>query len=314
MHCYFVPPYVEERIGSSQSAPFDFRDQRRLTANLTLADIGENKSPVIVWDCENQKKLRVRKAEKNDPVAKMCQNFAQFCITYFERVLGRSGINGQTVNVNIHFGRSYNNAFWQGTELVIGDGDGSIFKNFGESLEVMAHEMGHGVVHNTANLKYEGQSGALNEHFADVFGISCQAAYRNRNDWLIGNEVMGPKAYGESLRHMMFPGSAFNNPVMGIDQQPAYMKDFYDGPADNGGVHINSGIMNRLFALTCLQIEIQYVVKIWYSGLLRMEGEENFSSALAKIIDQARRYAAIGSAPTGAPQAIRWAARQVGLL
>ena len=173
---------------------------------------------------------------------------------------------------NVHYGAKFNNAFWYNGQITLGDGDGVIFTNFAQSLDVIAHELGHGVVENTANLVYEGQSGALNEHFADVFGtvvtqwVDKKAKekatgrevewldFAREADWLIGDEIMGPDLYGECLRSMSEPGTAYDNKFLGKDPQPAHMKDIYTGTGDNGGVHINSGIMNKAFHLTALEI------------------------------------------------------------
>ena len=116
-------------------------------------------------------------------------------------------------------------------------------------LDVVAHELAHGVTQFTAGLIYKNQSGALNEHFSDVFGTAITQWANNESvqdaDWLIGDEIMGPALYGESLRSMRHPGTAYDNNIMGKDPQPAHYDDRYQGTRDNGGVHINSGIPNR---------------------------------------------------------------------
>ena len=110
--------------------------------------------------------------------------------------------NGMDIICNVHFGEKYNNAFWDGKQITIGDGDGKIFTSFSKSLDVIAHELGHGIVQCTANFVYQDQSGALNEHFADVFGSVITQHVRNQTaetaDWLIGDEIMGPN-YMERL-------------------------------------------------------------------------------------------------------------------
>jgi Zn-dependent metalloprotease len=118
---------------------------------------------------------------------------------------------------------------------------------------VVAHELTHGVTQHTAGLIYYGQSGALNESMSDVFGTVIQQAIDGKTaddaDWLIGNDIMGPDLYGEALRSMKAPGSAYDNYIMGKDPQPDHMTRYYHGADDNQGVHINSGIPNKVFYL-----------------------------------------------------------------
>jgi Zn-dependent metalloprotease len=111
--------------------------------------------------------------------------------------------NGMDLIGNVHYGEKYNNAFWDGKQMVFGDGDGAMFTSFTKSLDVVAYEMGHGVVHFYADFNYQDQLGALYEHFADMFG-SVVTQYIEKEtaataDWLIGDEIMGPELYGESF-------------------------------------------------------------------------------------------------------------------
>lgn len=129
--------------------------------------------------------------------------------------------SGMDIICNIHYGENYNNAFWDGTQITIRDGDGKRFTSFSKSLDVIAHELGHGIVQYTANFVYQDQPGALNEHFADVFG-SVVTQYVEKQtaetaDWLIGDEIMGPELYGEALRSMAAPGTAYDHSLMGKD-------------------------------------------------------------------------------------------------
>jgi Zn-dependent metalloprotease len=138
--------------------------------------------------------------------------------------------------------------------MVYGDGDGVIFTRFTKSVDVVGHELTHGVVQFTSALEYFGESGALNEHFADVFGTLVKQ-YRRRQtaksaDWLIGKEILVPAPTRTALRSMKAPGTGYqNDPDLGDDPQPSHYRDRYRGSADNGGVHINSGIANHAFYL-----------------------------------------------------------------
>lgn len=238
---------------------------------------------------------------------------------YFKSVLGRNSIDnlGMDLVTNVHFGQKYQNAFWDGDDITLGDGDGKIFVNFSKSLDVIAHEIAHGVTQFTANFKYSGQSGALHEHFSDVFGsaITQYAAKQNAEDadWLIGNEIMGPELYGESIRSMSEPGTAYDNALIGKDIQPAHMKDYYTGSADNYGVHINSGIPNKAFYLASMEIETDTAARIWYNALQKLWPSANFNDAVKVIVDSTRILIKDGKAPQGATQKVRTAFKEVGL-
>lgn len=190
----------------------------------------------------------------------------------------------------VHYGEDYNNAFWNGTQMVYGDGDGEIFQRFTKSIDVIGHELSHGITQYEAALEYEGQAGALNESFSDVFGSLVKQYSLNQKadkaDWLIGNGLFGRKVKGIALRSMKEPGTAYNDSTIGKDPQPGHMKDYVNTTSDNGGVHINSGIPNRAFYLTAMEIggyAWEKAGKIWYVALTeRLRERSNFLS-LANI-------------------------------
>ena len=160
---------------------------------------------------------------------------------------------------SVHYDQDYDNAFWNGDQMVFGDGDGVIFTGFTKALDVIGHELTHGVTQFTANLDYNAQSGALNESFSDVFG-SLVKQYRNGEDtasadWLIGKGILAPGIHGVALRSMKAPGTAYDDPKLGgKDPQPADMSGYVDTADDNGGVHLNSGIPNHAFFLLADQL------------------------------------------------------------
>lgn len=165
---------------------------------------------------------------------------------------------GMPLLATVHYGQRYDNAFWDGTQMVFGDGDGVIFERFTKSLDVIGHELAHGVTEHTAGLMYQGQAGALNESVSDVFGVlvtqyAAQQAAADA-DWLVGAELLAPGVQGRALRDMRNPGTAYDDPRLGTDPQPAHMDDYVETTDDNGGVHINSGIPNRAFVLAALAI------------------------------------------------------------
>ena len=142
--------------------------------------------------------------------------------------------------------------------MAYGDGDGVIFTRFSKSLDVVGHELTHGVVSHTSNLGYRNESGALNEHFADVFWFLVKQWKRKQTaakaDWLIGPDIMGPGTTAKSLRTFKEGRVYENDPNRGTDPQPKHLKNKYTGTADAGGVHINSGIPNHAFFLVAMEL------------------------------------------------------------
>ncbi len=190
--------------------------------------------------------------------------------------------------------------------MVYGDGDGAIFKKFTE-LSVIGHEMTHGIVQFSGGLIYQGQSGALNESIADVFGSltiqkklsqsACQA------NWLVGEGILGPIINGLALRSMKAPGTAYNDTVLGQDPQPYHMDYYVDTTSDNGGVHINSGIPNQAFYLYS-----QYMGgnawdkpgQIWYHALQSLNNPNaTFQQWAEKTMEAAMEIHGIGTWETG---------------
>jgi Zn-dependent metalloprotease len=174
----------------------------------------------------------------------------------------------------VHFGDAYDNAFWDGQRMVFGDGDSELFNRFTASLDVIGHELGHGVTEDEAGLQYWQQSGALNEAMSDVIG-SMVKQYKleqtaEEADWLIGAELLGPAVTGDALRSMKAPGTAYDDDVLGKDPQPAHMRDYVETMGDNGGVHINSGIPNHAFYKLAIALggnSWERAGRIWYETL-----------------------------------------------
>jgi Zn-dependent metalloprotease len=185
---------------------------------------------------------------------------------YYWTTYGRDSVDGQGRSLHgcVHFGDDYPNAFWDGHAMFFGDGDGQMLTRTTAGIDVIGHELTHGVTQFEANLVYSGQSGALNESISDVFGIQVkQRALRldvSTSDWLIGADIVGP-ALQPALRSMKAPGTA--NPH---DDQPADM----DGYQPEGDVHTNSGIPNRAFyvlATTLGGSAWDAAGPIWYGAL-----------------------------------------------
>lgn len=157
---------------------------------------------------------------------------------YYKAVHARNAIDGVggALESTVHFGVQFDNAAWIGTGMIYGDG-GELFKALSVSVDVVGHEFTHGVTEKTSNLTYENQSGALNEAVSDIFGAFIEHSISPDpvKNWLVGEEVTKD---GSSLRDMMKPGN-------GLDPQPAHMNEFVVTQQDEGGVHINSGIINN---------------------------------------------------------------------
>jgi Zn-dependent metalloprotease len=194
----------------------------------------------------------------------------------FARVFSRDSIDGagMPLEATVHFGDAYDNAFWDGERMVFGDGDGEIFDGFADSRSVVGHELAHGVIEHTAQLTYEGQSGALNEHVADVFGalVEQYAAGQDATSatWLIGEGVFTDAVEGRALRSMLAPGTAYDDDVLGRDPQPDHMSRYIETTDDHGGVHLNSGIPNRAFALASRELggfAWEHTGRVWYDAI-----------------------------------------------
>ncbi len=183
---------------------------------------------------------------------------------------------GMNLIASVHYRENYDNAFWNDSQMVFGDGDGSIFNRFTIAIDVIGHELTHGVTGREANLAYHDQPGALNEHISDVFGsLVKQYAHAPQQtavqaDWLIGEGLFTPQVNGVALRSMKAPGTAYDDRVLGKDPQPAHMSNYVNTTSDYGGVHINSGIPNHAFYLAAVALggyAWEKAGAIWYATL-----------------------------------------------
>jgi len=215
------------------------------------------------------------RAEGARPVADRAINDAydNFGSTYsfYWDIFHRDSIDGQGMPIVglVHFGTKYDNAFWDGQgHMFFGDGDGKLLTQTTKGLDVIGHELTHGVTQHEANLTYSGQSGALNESVSDVFGSLVKQYHLKQDaasaDWLIGADIVGP-ALQPALRSMKNPGHA--NPH---DNQPADMDHYVRTTQDNGGVHQNSGIPNHAFYVVATTIgghAWEKAGRIWYETI-----------------------------------------------
>lgn len=210
-----------------------------------------------------------------DRAAVSAHSYAEVVYNFYKNMFNRTSIdnNGMSINSVVHYGSRYNNAFWNGYKMVYGDGDGSVFTSLSGDLDVVGHEMTHGVTTNTCNLNYENQPGALNESMSDVFGVLIQTYDKynvsnggnwqfNASDWVVGDEIYTPGTPGDALRSLA-------NPT--LYDQPAHMNDYQNLPntqqGDYGGVHTNSGIPNKAAYNIANSIGCESTAKIYYRAL-----------------------------------------------
>ncbi|MGE5377335.1 MAG: M4 family metallopeptidase, partial [Bacteroidota bacterium] len=200
--------------------------------------------------------------------------------------------NGMRLDSSVHYQKGYDNAFWDGQQMVYGDGDEDlpldqrIFNRFTIAIDVMGHELTHGVTQYTAKLAYSYQSGALNESMSDVFGSLVKQYSLQQTaaqaDWIIGAGLLSSNVNGVGIRSMKAPGTAYDDPKLGKDPQPANMKDYVNTVSDNGGVHINSGIPNHAFYVTAVELggfAWEKAGQIWYLTLSqKLSSSSNFQN------------------------------------
>ncbi len=215
----------------------------------------------------------------SDPSANAAYDTLGIAYEYFATVHDRDSLDGLgTALVGIiHFADQYANAFWDGTgHMIFGDGDDQIILSGAlvSAIDVVTHELTHAITQCTYQLNYSAQPGALNEHISDVFGTLARQWHFGISavvdHWLIGSTVTGPALTfpderPSGLRSMLNPGTA--NPY---DQQPNHMSAYYRGAADHRGVHENSGIPNRAFALASIAVSgnaWETLGPIWYRAL-----------------------------------------------
>ncbi|WP_432137501.1 MULTISPECIES: M4 family metallopeptidase [unclassified Streptomyces] len=342
--CTVVPPHVLDKLARSddpaRSGPARrtlardnaLRGRRQVTTEFRLASAPSAKAPSdqplrTVYDAGHGTDLpgapARREGEEAGPDATVNRAYAGLGATFdlFLREYGRHSVDGDglPLDATVHYDRDYNNAFWNGEQMVFGDGDGEIFLDFTLPVDVIGHELTHGVTQYTANLTYYGQSGALNESMSDVFGSLIKQYTLGQTaaeaDWLIGAGLLAPAVTGQALRSMKAPGTAYDDDVLGKDPQPATMDGYVRTGRDNGGVHINSGIPNHAFYLVATAIgghAWEKAGRIWYDVLTGGELQERalFADFATLTVRAARERFGDG---TDEFQAVEKAWEQVGV-
>ena len=288
--CSIIPPHILRKLAEDpdlRDCAFhtlelteQFRGMRQALSILPLTVPAGDKHRTI-YDAHNKTSLPgtqvLDEGEiSSDVTIKEAYDYSGDTYDFYETVFNRNSVDdhGLPLKSTIHYDKNYDNAFWNGQQMIYGDGDGKYFNRFTICLDVIGHELTHGVTQNEAQLVYDGQSGALNESMSDVFGSLVKQWTNNQTasqaDWLIGAGLFTNKVTGKALRSMAAPGTAYNDPVLGKDPQPNNMSGYVDTTDDNGGVHINSGIPNRAFYLAATAIggfAWQKAGLIWYRTL-----------------------------------------------
>ena len=326
IHC-ILPPYLLDKLADSTDPKVrdlaieaiarsaTLRAERTTLARMPMMAAipsATGKKDRLVYDMKNQGssflpgKLVRREgdAKTNDPAVNEAYDYSGATYDFYKTLFSRNSLDdrGMSLVSSVHLGRNYNNAFWNGEQMAYGDGDGVVFIRFTKSLDVVGHELTHGVVSNTCNLDYLNESGALNEHFADVFGSLVKQWKKKQTaakaDWLIGPDIMGPGTQAKSLRTFRNELAYENDPYLGTDPQPKHLKDKYTGTSDSGGVHINSGIPNHAFFLVATAIGGRAWEKagaIWYRTMLALNHSSDFVQMVAMSTQNAAALYGHGS-------------------
>jgi Zn-dependent metalloprotease len=319
MRCHIVPPHMLERIARDAGDPA-LRDRARRTLALSSAQAADrltrrattpspNEDFVpnrTINDAQHREELpgRTVRAEgapaTGDKVVDQAYDWLGATFDFYEAAYRRNSIDGAGLRMisTVHYGDKYDNAFWNGEQMVYGDGDGTLFTEFTGPLDVTGHELTHGVTQYTANLEYYSQPGALNESVSDVFGSLIKQWHLGQTadqaDWLIGQGLLAEGVNGVALRSLKEPGTAYDDPQLGKDPQPSHMDHYVHTYRDNGGVHINSGIPNHAFYLAATAIggnAWEKAGRIWYDTLTggALAADTDFAGFAAATVQTATR-------------------------
>lgn len=337
--CPFVPPHILRNIAERGEAAarrgaqlaLDLASQFRAERMAVAVVAGAPTIPLrerrrTIFDARNGTDLPGRRARTEngarsaDPAVNEAFDCAGLSLEFLNVAFDRHSIDGAgaRIDATVHYGLRNANAIWNGRQLILGDGDGVYFKRFTSAVDVIAHELAHGMTQYTAALEYQGQAGALSEHFADVFGVLTRQYARKQNasraDWLVGAGLFTKRVNGDAVRSMKSPGSAYDDPVLGRDPQPSHINGYVRTRVDNGGVHVNSGIPNRAFyeVATLLGGKAWDVPgRIWYRTLThRLHARATFQQCADATYETAGELFGTASAPH---QAVLAAWKTVGI-
>lgn len=315
-----VPPYIIENLAQSENPEVRAEAIAHLSADAmvrALRQPGETARGLIPLASPNRQRLRLvydaqhtnelpgilvraeGQDDGSDAAVNEAYHFSGDAYAFYDQVFQRNSLDdeGMALISSVH-AMPRNSAFWNREQMVYGDGDGSIFRRFTGSLDVVGHELTHGVQQFTSDLHYYGQSGALSEHFSDVFGVLIRQWKNGETaataSWVVSSEILVPAPTRRGIRDMENPGTAYvDDPYLGTDPQPAHISQIYEGRQDNGGVHINSGIPNRAFVLTAQALggnAWDVAGQIWYKTMLALSRESQFIDCARMTVDIAAAH------------------------
>lgn len=278
---------------------------------MYVAPIDSLKGVIDTYDAQNDTsgngyKSAIRFVDPNDDnifndsermkAGVSAHDFSRQVYNFYKSRFNRNSIDnaGMSMTNVAHYGIQLNNAFWNGYFMTYGDGDGVRYSNIAGSLDVIAHEITHGVTQYTSNLVYELQSGAMNESISDVFAVIADSV-----DWLLGEDIFTPSIPGDGLRSMEDPHNGYTSDHP--DWQPAHMNEYItlpnDPEHDHGGVHINSGILNKAFYNVASVIGRSKGGLIWYrSQTIYLTNNSQFSDLRTACLNSAKDIFGDGSA------------------
>lgn len=296
--CGVVPPYIHEHMALHGSARTRRNAMSALSVDTTvraerlITDLSvEPTAPKTTGKGER----RVHSADNTDEIpgelvrsegdpptsdAAVDEAFDGLGSTFdlMHEIFGRNSLDdaGMALVGTVHYMEDYNNAAWDGHQMIFGDGDGLYFNRFTAAIDVIGHELAHGITTHESDLLYMYQAGALNEHCSDVIGamvkqyVAVPRQTAEEADWVVGAGLFTSAVDGIGLRSMKAPGTAFDDGVLGKDPQPDHMTRFVRTKGDNGGVHLNSGIPNRAFYLAAVGLggySWDKAGHIWYATM-----------------------------------------------
>ncbi len=259
---------------------------------------------VRVYDCKQTTVLPgnpvANPGSSADATAKRAHDITDDVAKFYATCFGRNSVDGGggALNSSIHYDVKYNNAFWNGVQMVYGDGDGQVFIDFTGSDDVIGHELTHGVTQYTAALAYTNEAGGLNESMSDVFGTMFRQWRKTQDvksaDWLIGAGIMGPKAKAAGytcLRDLSNPGAKHV-----LSKQPKHYSQY----VPNGDPHLNSGIPNHAFYQAAMKLggrSWEKLGKVWYNALTGGKTSKTMGFAKFASLTRAAAKALFASDP-----------------
>ena len=294
--CFIIPNDVLKKLSGDKTLPDDIRRAAKDTARISvemrklrtqavkLTGVARAVSmplhaltpapAVTVYNCKQTQTLPgtpiPNPGNSADPTAKRTFKETTRVAEFYKKVFNRNSIDnaGMTMMSSIHFGVKYNNAMWNGSQMMYGDGDAAIFIDFTNSNDVIGHELTHGVTQHTLQLAYSGDAGGLNESMSDCFGSMFRQWEANQTvnsaDWLIGHDIMGPAALAKGytcLRNMANPADK-----RCLAPQPTKYSQLTPGMDP----HYTSGPPNLAFCVACKTLggkSWEKIGQIWYGAM-----------------------------------------------